>query len=298
MQMKQGGYVFSVGPFVIRLQTVISTVGDGVELLYQDYPTLNQEVFADFYVRIFPPSGLRRFWRKQVLFAFDQFQPFKPLPYAQALPFFEWGLNWCISGYAHQFLIIHAAVLEKSGSAVVLPGEPGAGKSTLCAAMTLSGWRLLSDELTLIDKNTGLIIPVPRPVSLKNQSIDIIKTRFPEAVFSPTVDDTLKGSVALMKPPTLSVLSMNKPAKPVLVVFPTYKENASFLLEHKAQKAEAFMQLAPLSFNYPVLGGEGFNVLTRFVENSEFYSLQYNGDLPRAISTLEQLVSEHHEFAG
>ena len=35
--------------------------------------------------------------------------------------------------------------------AVILPAPPGSGKSTLCAALVNRGWRLLSDELTLVD---------------------------------------------------------------------------------------------------------------------------------------------------
>lgn len=262
---------------MVRIQSPLTAVHDGVQLLYSDYPVQNAEFFADYHVRVFPPSGLRRYWRKQVLFAADQFQPFKPLPLAQALPFFEWGLNWCISGFAHQYLIIHAAVVEKQGATLVLPGEPGAGKSTLCAALVLSGWRLLSDELTLIDRQSGLIVPVPRPVSLKNDTIDIIKQAFPASVFSPTVHDTLKGAVALMKPPTASVQQMAVAAKPALVIFPRYQELAELALS-QVNKGEGFMRLAGLSFNYPVLGAEGFRVLTRYAEQCSFFDFVYDGD--------------------
>ena len=84
-------------------------------------------------------------------------------------------MNWCIAGHAHHYLMLHAAVLEKNGQAVILPGDPGAGKSTLTALLALSGWRLLSDEITLIDRDDGLIVPLARPVSLKNASIDVVR---------------------------------------------------------------------------------------------------------------------------
>ena len=76
---------------------------------------------------------------------------------------------------AHHYLILHAAVVEKNGLAAILPAPPGSGKSTLTAGLVLSGWRLLSDELTLIERKTGLIQPLPRPMSLKNQSIEVIR---------------------------------------------------------------------------------------------------------------------------
>lgn len=288
---KSSVFVFRIGQFNVRVDSEIDTVKQGISQLYRDYPKLTPDVFCDFYVRVFRPSGLRRFFRKQVLFAFDQFIPFKPLPYAQAFPFFEWGLNWCISGYSNQFLIIHAAVIEKHGRALILPGIPGSGKSTLCAALINKGWRLLSDELTLVDCQSGLITPVPRPVSLKNQSIALIANAFPDNEFSPAVHDTLKGSVSLMKPPTESVLRADEFALPCLVVFPKYNNRSSLSLT-SLPKAEAFMKLADLSFNYSVLGAEGFNVLVDLIKRCQVYDFVYDGDFDRASDCFEQLLGD------
>jgi HprK-related kinase A len=80
----------------------------------------------------------------------------------------EWGMNWCIASHMHYYLMLHAAVLERDGHALIMPGDPGAGKSTLTAALMLDGWRLLSDEIALIDRNDGLLYGLARPVSLKN----------------------------------------------------------------------------------------------------------------------------------
>lgn len=287
--IRAGQLVLKTGPFNVRVASVIPEVIDGLAMLYADFPQSSSEQFADYYVRIFQPSGLRRFWRPQVMFAFDQFTPFKPLPYSQSLPFFEWGFNWCISGYAHQFLIIHAAVVEKNGKALILPGIPGAGKSTLCAALIHSGWRLLSDELTLVDRESGQIIPVPRPVSLKNESIDLIKTAFQDAVFSPTVDDTIKGSVALMKPLKIHIEAMKQSAKPAFIIFPRYQKDVQLELK-PVDKAGSFMRIADLSFNYPVLGAEGFVSLENLVKQCETYDFIYDGNFDHALRCFDNLL--------
>lgn len=285
-----GQLVLSVGPFKIRIQSDIDTVKSGIDILYRDYPQLPKDTFCDFYARVFSPSGPRRYFHKQVLFGMDQTIPFLPLPYSQAYPFFEWGLNWCISNFAHQFLIIHAAVVEKHGRALILPGVPGSGKSTLCAALINKGWRLLSDELALIDCVSGQIVPVPRPVSLKNESISLIDSSFPENDFSPVVHDTLKGSVSLMKAPLASVLRADEAAAPCLVVFPKYQADSSLTLS-PLSKGQAFMKLADASFNYSILGAEGFDVLADLVQCSSAYDFVYGGDFDTASHCFEDLLS-------
>lgn len=287
----KGRLVLKIGPFSVRVQSEINAIQQGVTHLYQDYPRLAPDSFCDFYARVNCPLGFRRFFHKQALFAVDQLLPFKPLPYAQALPFFEWGLNWCIAGYALQYLIIHAAVIEKHGKALIMPGSPGSGKSTLCAALINRGWRLLSDELTLVDCTNGEIVPVPRPVSLKNQSIKIIAETFANNEFSPVVHDTLKGSVSLMRPPVDAIARADETASPCLVIFPKFQQSADLQLTPLA-KAEGFMKLADLAFNYSVLGAEGFEVLANTIERCRVYDFVYNGDFDQASACFEELLSD------
>ena len=105
----------------------------------------------------------------------DEQRPFHAIPRKHAYAFMEWGMNWCLAVEVNTYLKLHAAVLAKNGRALIMPGLPGAGKSTLCAAMALSGWRVLSDEHALVTLNRAEVTPVCRPISLKNESIDIIR---------------------------------------------------------------------------------------------------------------------------
>ena len=83
--------------------------------------------------------------------------PFQPLPAYMALPALEWGINWCVANRANQYLMLHSAVVEKRGSAIVFPAWPGHGKTTLCAGLMLSGWRLLFRRIRAVEAPHGNI---------------------------------------------------------------------------------------------------------------------------------------------
>lgn len=285
--LHQTGLSIRTGPFVTRVYTSLEAAAEGIGLLYADYPLATTDEFADFHISLSRPGGMRRWIKPQVLFLFDGTPTFKPLPVEQAFPMFEWGLNWCVSSHAHSYLIIHAAVLEKHGHAAILPAPPGSGKSTLCAALARNGWRLLSDELALINVADGMVVPLPRPVSLKNASIDIMRAYAPEAIFSRKVSDTMKGTVAHMQAPADSVARAGEPARPGWVIFPRYEAGTVTRLT-ALPKARAFMRAADNAFNYSLLGEHGFARLAALIDASSCHEFSYS-KLDEAIDTFNRL---------
>lgn len=270
------GLTLGTGRFATRLQTAIPGVADSIALLYADYPVLDENAFADFHLQLTRPLTPRRWLKPQVTLLYDGRSLFRPLPLDQAFPMFEWGLNWCVSSRANRYLIVHAAVVEKNGRAAILPAPPGSGKSTLCAALVgKGGWRLLSDELTMLRLDDGLLVPLPRPVSLKNASIDVIRAYVPDAVLSRPVTDTTKGTVAHMKAPAASVLRAGETALPGWVVFPRYTAGAPLAAQPMA-RADTFMELAANCFNYSLLAASGFDALAGLVERSQGYRFTYS----------------------
>lgn len=286
--LADAGLWLQTGPFVTRVCSDIPAVADGIGLLYANYPLRDGTGFADFHISLYRPAGVRRWLRPQVRFDYDGYRAFRPLPLSQAYPMFEWGLNWCISSRAHGYLIIHAAVVEKDGCAAILPAPPGSGKSTLCAALVSNGWRLLSDELAMVRLEDGMLAPLPRPVSLKNASIDVIGAFVPGATFSRTVTDTVKGSVAHMQAPASSIARALEDARPAWVVFPKYEAGATPSLE-PIGKADAFMQLAENAFNYTLLGRTGFDALACIVERADSFRFTYSA-LDDALNTFARLA--------
>lgn len=293
LRLKQTGLSLQTGPFITHVQTDIPGVATGIGLLYADYPLaedpgMDKRGFADFHIRLSAPRNLRRWIKPQVEFLFEGNPVFKPLPLAQAFPMLEWGLNWCVSSHAHHCLIIHAAVVEKNGYAAILPAPPGSGKSTLCAALVNRGWRLLSDELSLVRVSDGELIPLPRPVSLKNQSIAIIRNYAPDAIFSREVSDTIKGTVAHMRAPAISVARALDTARPAWIIFPEYQAGSAANLA-ALHKSRAFMRVADNAFNYSLLGVPGFETMSRLIDHCQCYDFSYS-DLDDAVATFAALL--------
>jgi len=282
------GLDLRTGAFRFLIRSHREEVARGLATLYPDFP-LREGGFRDYHIRVDAVSGPRRWYRPQCNFWHDGQAPFKPLPVNHAFPLLEWGMNWCIAGHAQHYLMLHAAVLERHGKAVILPGDPGAGKSTLTAALTLSGWRLLSDEITLIDRDDGLIVPLARPVSLKNQSIDIVRAAFPQAVIGDIALDTHKGTVAHLKPPRESVARMDEKAPAAHIVFPRWRADTAARLTHHS-KADAFIHAATHGFNYSLLGRLGFELNAALIDACDCWDFEYSR-LEDAVATFEELVS-------
>jgi HprK-related kinase A len=223
----------------------------------------------------------------------DVVEPFLPLPRAQSAAFLEWGLNWCLSQHVEDLLTIHAAVIERDGGALLLPGAPGSGKSTLCAALVARGWRLLSDEFALLRLDCPSAVPAPRPVSLKNASIGLIQARLPRATLTAPVPDTHKGVIAHMRPPAESVRRRHEEASPAWIVFPKFEAGAPTALAPKGRSA-AFVALAQNSFNYAALGERGFRSLAAVVAQTRCAELIF-GDLDAGAAALERFAAERDE---
>ena len=286
---KIGQLLLQIGPFNFRIGTDFTDVSRNIYALYHAFPLLDDDAIIDFDISVDRSKGIRRWFKPQAFFNLDGKTPFLPLPASQAFPFFEWGMNWCIAQHAHQYLMIHSAVLEKNGKAIILPAESGSGKSTLTAILATHGWRLLSDEMALIDTHDGYLTPIVRPISLKNQSIKVVKEITSSITMSDIVDDTNKGTIGHLKASDESVSQINSRVKPSHIVFPKYVADSAIQVD-EISKAQAFMRVIENSFNYALLAEEGFKTLDNVIRSSECFSFQYS-QTEDALSFFDSLVN-------
>ena len=284
------GVVLETGAIRCGIRSRLRSVAAGIEQLYRHHRVREPEQGSDVTCELRPAGGVRRLYRRQVNFYADGRRIFKPLPRRQAFPMLEWGLNWCVGMQLRHALLFHAACLERGGRALIMPAPPESGKSTLAAALACRGWRLISDEVTILDlaDPEARVQGMARPVSLKNASIEVIRSFAPEAFISRPCHDTWKGAVAHMRPPRDSVLRAGEPTPPAWVVFPRDRPQGPLTWGERSVPA-TLKALIGHSFNYPALGRRAFHRTADVVERARGYDLGYSC-LGEAVEHLEALA--------
>lgn len=84
-------------------------------------------------------------------------------PTAHVLPHAFYGTVTAIILAWRGLAPLHASAVELGGRAVVIAGPPGAGKSTLCAALVRKGGRLVSDDLSALIPTPAMGAPMLQP---------------------------------------------------------------------------------------------------------------------------------------
>lgn len=288
------GLLLRLGPFVVCLHSVLPDWIESLRRLYARFPVLEQPCVAHYHIGLAARPRWRGASARQIDIQLDGASPFLPGPRGQATAMLESMINFCVVTTGQQHFVLHSAVVERDGLAVLLPAPSGSGKSTLCAALVAHGWRLLSDEYAIFAGPTPTTVtPLPRPISLKNDSIELTRRMFPDGVFSDLVPGTLKGTVAYLRAPDEAVRRMDETATARLIVLPHFTAGAPLELV-RLDKPAGFVQLMGASVNYQALGRVGFDAMTALVEACEIVAIRY-GETAGALHAIEAL---HRDLAA
>ncbi len=272
-----------VGPLSFRVGSAWREPIAVLEQLYAGYPPAAD--VADYTVRLEPDNPWRQLIRPSVAIRGDHILPDAlPLPLAQGLLAAEMGMNLQLALGERRFLLLHAASVEKDGQGLILTGESGSGKSTLSALLGARGWRFMGDEFVLLDPDSGMMMPFPRPVSLKNASIVTLEAILPGSRFGPRLLGTPKGDIRHLKPDAVAIAAMDQPATPRLILFPRFGFEAAV---RDVPPGEVFVRLTQASTNYTTLGERGFGALTRLVTTVPAKAIDY----PDTATALQMVAS-------
>lgn len=215
--------------------------------------------------------------------------------YWQLFRLMEWQLDIFLSENVRDYFLLHAGVVAHQGRGIILPATSGSGKSSLTLALMLQGYHYLSDELAVINPQTGELKAFPKPFSLKNLLL------FPTLTYDENKWLGPEPEVSTLAPMNSN---MNKPVWYVhaddlkreitfhgtvpirYIFFPNYRPDASPHRE-PLSAGQAMRQLLDHCVNFPMLGQGGLSLLGRLVAEAQCFSLIVNG--PEATT---QLITE------
>ncbi|MXP47068.1 hypothetical protein GRI43_06660 [Altererythrobacter luteolus] len=86
---------------------------------------------------------------------------------ARELRLFTLGSAWGALGYQRGWAMLHGSAVARNDRAVLFCGDAGQGKSTLAAAMTERGWKLVGDDLSRIEPGGAGHTPMIHPSSAR-----------------------------------------------------------------------------------------------------------------------------------
>jgi HprK-related kinase A len=273
--LKQEQLLLSLGDFCARLQTRNRAVIEHINDVYRDYTFQPYEgALYDQYLSVRAPNILRGLIKRQIIpdpgFAF----PAVPLPEAMGALAFEMGLNISVALKVFHRLILHAGVVANESGSIIISAASGGGKSTLTALLMEAGFQLLSDEFGIVDMASHHLLPYPRPVSLKNKSIDIVRDIAGHEWISPIIRNSPKGDVAYRRARPSDIDQADRSSKPKLIIFPNFEADSQASI-NKVESADAMMRLITSSTNYQMIGEQAFVSLNAIVKTAHAVEMTY-----------------------
>ncbi len=100
---------------------------------------------------------------------------------------------------------LHAAAVGRDGKCVLFAGPSGAGKSTLSAALSCSGFDVLTDDALWLEQHSVDVLGLPLALKLREGSWPVLLGRFPEI---PTLQEFRR------KGQTVKYLCLRHPGEP------------------------------------------------------------------------------------
>lgn len=186
----------------------------------------------------------------------------------------------------------HAAGLAREDRCLLLPGASGRGKSTLAAALAMTGFALMSDDtMILSDGAAPAMRTMPFGACLKTGAWSALAGRAPQIMDLP-VHTRIDGvRVRYLLPPRLSLLEDSAGHLPVgWIVFPHYVEGAPLRMR-EITHTEALRRLmegcCPLGAR---LDAAKVERLVEWIAGIECHDLRY-GDLDEAVARLQLLCA-------
>jgi len=121
-------------------------------------------------------------------------------------------------------LLFHAAAVSRRDRVVLIPGQTGAGKTTLAGRLVDRGLRYLTDELSYVPDESVSVLGFPRPLNVKPSGRDLLAHRVDGALRWPSL---VSHTTALLHPLAARRSRQSRASRLTVIVFPRRQRTAA-----------------------------------------------------------------------
>ena len=201
-----------------------------------------------------------------------------------ALGHLIWEINQAVIESSIDAPLVHAAAAETDGHGILLPAASGSGKSTLVAGLASVGFGYLTDDVAVLDWESGRIQPYPKPIALDRALWPL----FPALAEFPEPVSRYFGQRAFVSYRDIGATT-GRPSTPQLIVIPRYLPGTETRLVGLT-RADTLVQLAGQSFNLTRFGARSLELLSVLAADCQSYRLEYS-DLHDAVGAISSLAA-------
>jgi len=187
---------------------------------------------------------------------------------------------------------LHAAVIAIDGAAVALVGDCTFGKSTLAAAFVKAGYRLLTDDLLLIDRRGGQFLACPGTGRLKLQADSasaFLGQRDGIPLHAASTKQTFQLAATEVQRTPLPLCQM------LMLPDPAERDTARAIDISRLPRAAACHRLLKNSFNVEILDANRvarqFAFAADLASGVDAYAIRYPPGLDRVAAVRHALIS-------
>lgn len=192
-------------------------------------------------------------------------------------------LNFNKSGVA-----LHAGAVSHKGELLIIPGESGAGKSSVVAWLASHGFSYATDELVFFrNRDMNDTVPFTRPICLKTGSAQAFSAAIPDSAGNWLRD----ASGTIIPHRALDQSPPPRPQSPKLLLFPSYQKHAPTETT-PISGAQAATRLMACCANGRNLNGHGFKEIVVLARSLPAYQLTFS-TFDGLETAVERLVQPH-----
>lgn len=179
-------------------------------------------------------------------------------------------------------MTVHASAISDGNKTILFSAAPGSGKTTIAALLQANGYKIISDDFVPIEQSTFKAYPLPIAMSVKEGSLELLKSHYPELETTPLLTVYSKKQIKYL-PVDSNIMKMAFPVNEF--VFIKYDKSVDFLLE-KIEPLNAIKQL--LDEAWIPASPQNVEIFLDKILKASYYKLTYS-DNQKALDTIAQL---------